>query len=569
LSTASTSPNRSADDPALALAAAAAEAVLGGAGWRARELPSSRTLRSFLVSRSGAASRLLRFGLEPESVGHEIKTLAEVEEVEVGLALEHHDASTASFPWPFAIYRGRGRLGRLTALKHPPDPEDVALLLARLHDLPSLMLMRSFPFQEKPSILAVFQRIVEYQRNYLLYREQDGLPQDMLALTLADIGRVMRRYVVAQEHYFLPHPRRSLCHGGPAPACLVRDRGALRFFGFEQARVGDAARDLALFAIATGLDEEAEASFLEAYVAASTREDHRLIHRYFAHKVVAQFERPVERLLGLYRIKYEGAPVFGGMIDVLIDEVEAATRELAVALSSLNDFLGRGRPLAPRDVASMGRLVTYEEYLLREQSLTIAIDGAAYSGKTPVATELAARLNANYLNIGALLRTGVSLAGSDPADLRVSDVAQALRGHEVVLETTSDAPHYSVLVDDEEITDLIRTPPLYAAQARLLSDPVAREQLAPLIVPFLRGTTVVEGEHLDDLLPATARRFTLVCDEAVRERRQQEHADAIEGEVPPLRPAPAPTVEAIDATREAPTQTALEISQRCLPAAVR
>jgi cytidylate kinase len=435
-----------------------------------------------------------------------------------------------------------------------------------LHDLPSLRPMRSFAVQEKPSILATFQRVVENQRSYLLYREQDGLPQDMLALTLADLGRVVRRYVVAQEHHFLPHPRRALCHGSLDPTRLLRTGRELRLFGFEEARVGDAARDLALFAVAAQLEEAAEVELLDVYLEARAKTDDRFVHRYFAHKLLCVLERPVTRLLGLYRIKYQGAPVVGDVVDVLNQEMAVIIRELALALTTLNDFLGRGRPLAPRDVASMGRLVAYEDFLLRGRDLVIGIEGAAYTQKTPVATELAARLNASYINVGAWLRTGLRLTGAAPLAVTVEQVAAALADHEILLETVSEPPHYRVLVDGADVTEQLRAADLYQGQRRLLGEARARIALAPLVRNLLHGTTVLEAESLDGLLPEGARRFTLFAAPAVRERRQREHAEALGQPLPPLAPAPLPDGEqALDTSHTPAPQIALEIIQRCLP----
>lgn len=551
-----------------AAAIAATERATGASGWQTIELRSSRTAQSYLMRAAGQDDRLLRFALEPALLEREVAALDQLPPGTIGLQLEHWEKCAHGAGPAWALFGGGGRLSALGPKRI--DVGLVARLCARLHDLPSLRPMRSFAVQEKPSILAVFQRVVENQRGYLLYREQDGLPQDMLALTLADLGRVVRRFVVAQEHHFLPHPRRTLCHGSLDPSRLLRAGRELRLFGFEEARVGDSARDLALFAVAAQLDEQTEDELLVAYLDARAKSDDRFVHRYFAHKLLCVLERPVTRLLGLYRIKYQGAPVVGDVVEVLNQEMAAATRELAAALTTLNDFLGRGRPLAPRDVASMGRLVACEDYLLRGRDVVIGIEGAAYTQKTPVATELAARLEASYINIGAWLRTGIKLAGAEPRAIAVEQVLVALAGHEVVLETVSEPPHYHVLVDGADVTDQLRTPELYQAQHRLLGEARVRAALAVPLRRLIRGATVIEGELLDQLLPDGAQRFVLFAAPAVREKRQREHAEALGRELPPLAPAPPPEGAAAIDTSHAPTpQIALEIIQRCLPADLR
>ncbi len=549
-------------------AEAVARQVAGALDWQAHALESTRARRSFVLHAPGRGDLLVRLAPDETEFKRDLMALEQLADPELSLAWIESDVLESQTDCHYSAYAASGAL---RAPRQPVDLTEVAELLAALHDLPSLALMRSFPEQDKPTNLAVLQRLVEQLRSYLLYRRQDGLPADMLTLQLADLGRVVRRYVVAQDHYFLPHPRRVLCHGAPGPDRLLRDRRGLHLFGFEHARLGDAARDLALYCIRARLDESDEALLIEHYLDSSQRQDDRFIVRCFAHRTLALLERPVARLLGLYRIKYEGAALLGDPVQVLLAEMEHASEELAEALTLLNTFLGHGRPYAPRDVRGMGRLVSYEELLLRDGPLVVAIEGASYTGKTPVATQLATRLGAGYLNPGALVRAGLSLAGVAPEQARAEDVARALASHDLRFETVSDAPHYRIEADGEGITEQAREPELYPEQQRLLADPASRATLAAALEPFMQSRQVIEGEQLDGLVPETARRFALHTSEAVRASR---HAEAYAGraeEPPPLPPTPPPAdCEArIDSSEQPFPQIVLELIQLLLPDKVR
>ncbi|MFH1807786.1 MAG: hypothetical protein ABIJ09_03520 [Pseudomonadota bacterium] len=534
---------------------------VGGGPWRAERVLRETSCHTFRARASRQSDRLVRLTRDRSLLEQEAPALRVV--ARTHLALEPQ--ATLKLDEPGDLHAGVYGAHGVLELVTEPDLSDLAALFATLHDMPTLGLMRSFPVQDKPGVLVVLQRLVEQQRSYLHQREWDGLPQDMLALQLADLGRVVRRYVVAQEHHCQPHPRRALCHGAASPSTLVRDREGLHLVGWEHARIGDAARDLAQYAVAAGLSEDGEARLLELYLDSRAQPDHRFIPRYHAHRELVVLERPVLRLLRLYRIKRQGSPVIDSVLEVLRREVELATHELATALTALNAFVGRGRPIAPRDVASMGRLVTHEEFLLGDVDRILAVEGASYTGKTPTASLLATRLHATYLNPAVLVRTGLALGGPGwrPADL--AQVLAVLDSHEVEVEALAQAPYYRVHVDGEDLTEAAREPELYPAQRRFFQDEANHALLRTWLGNHLKGRVVLDGEQLDGLLGPAVRRVFLTCDDEVREQRRQEHvADGAADLALDPSPRIPDSALVIDSSRSEPAQTALNVIQALL-----
>ena len=90
----------------------------------------------------------------------------------------------------------------------------------------------------------------------------------------------------------------------------------------------------------------------------------------------------------------------------------------------------------------------------------IAIDGPAAAGKTTIARALALRLNATYLDTGALYRA-VTLAalreGVSPADGdRIARLARSLAIR--ILPPAPGEDRERILLDDEDVTEAIRSP---------------------------------------------------------------------------------------------------------------
>ncbi|MGZ3715517.1 MAG: (d)CMP kinase, partial [Ktedonobacterales bacterium] len=106
--------------------------------------------------------------------------------------------------------------------------------------------------------------------------------------------------------------------------------------------------------------------------------------------------------------------------------------------------------------------------------LQITIDGPAGVGKSTIGERLAQRLGTLYVDTGAFYRTLTYLAlahGLAPDDASALE-ALARDMHIAIVAptpTTADGRQYTVLVDDEDITQRLRTPDVEAAVSRVSS----------------------------------------------------------------------------------------------------
>jgi cytidylate kinase len=158
------------------------------------------------------------------------------------------------------------------------------------------------------------------------------------------------------------------------------------------------------------------------------------------------------------------------------------------------------------------------------EHLNIAIDGPSGAGKSTLAKAVAAKLNIRYLDTGAMyramalfaMRRGISVydeAGLktivDDADIRVAYDARGQR----------------VLLDQEDVTDQLRTPELSMGASAGSAHPCVREKLASLQREVGRNYDVVmDGRDITtNVLPHTKHKFFVTATPEVRaERRLRE-----------------------------------------------
>jgi CMP/dCMP kinase len=149
--------------------------------------------------------------------------------------------------------------------------------------------------------------------------------------------------------------------------------------------------------------------------------------------------------------------------------------------------------------------------------MVIAIDGPAGAGKSTVARGLAGALGFTYLDSGAMYRC-VALAalrrGAAPDD---ADAVGALAGQ---IEIRLDRDR--VELDDEDVTEEIRTPAVSAAASRVSVHPAVRqaivEQQRALIAA---GRYVAEGRDIGTVVsPDAPLKVFLTADSDERARRR-------------------------------------------------
>jgi cytidylate kinase/thiamine kinase-like enzyme len=416
---------------------------------------------------------------------------------------------------------------------------EIGRLFASLHGARVFDLLTSFPRRRPMTLMESFKRTSDQLRRWTLARETDGLSQDLLTLTLTDLQRAMRPWAMALDHLFLTARRRVLCHGDPSPASIVaRTDGSLCLVALDEATLGDAAEDLALYSISARLREREEQELLHAYLDRLDeldRPDRRFIPRFFARRCQSLLARPIARLDRMRLIKEGQVAVVGDRVVALEAEMDRCHDELVEAMNGLRSLQGSSRPVARREVIAMGRLIAYEELILAGRSFRIAVTGLPYVGKTEVGSTLARRLGHGYANTSALGRTIALFERRrderEEAFLPPKELVRAAFDAGLQMRATAQPPFYQVMLDDEDVTLELHRGEDQVRGAALLDDEDVRSALRDeLSRRYLVEGVVIEGHYAGVLVSGRARHFHLVCDANVRRARLCDHRADIESD---------------------------------------
>ncbi len=151
----------------------------------------------------------------------------------------------------------------------------------------------------------------------------------------------------------------------------------------------------------------------------------------------------------------------------------------------------------------------------------VALDGPSGTGKSTVARGLAERLNARYLDTGAMYRAAtlaVLRAGVATDDaVRVADIVEAAR---IAISTDPSAP--SVVLDGEPVDVQIRSAAVTAAVSAVSALPAVRAILVAAQRELIEdGAIVVEGRDIASVVwPTASPRVYLTASAEVRARRR-------------------------------------------------
>ena len=155
--------------------------------------------------------------------------------------------------------------------------------------------------------------------------------------------------------------------------------------------------------------------------------------------------------------------------------------------------------------------------------LIITIDGPAASGKSTVARLLAGRLNASFLDTGAMYRA-VTLAAMR-ASIDLSDeqkLLDVMLKHE--FQFSDQAGKMIVCIDGADVTEDIRNPEVTANVRYIAAAPKVRERLVQMQRQFASGRQKIVTEGRDQGTVAFSDadiKFFLTADLAERARRRQ------------------------------------------------
>jgi CMP/dCMP kinase len=162
------------------------------------------------------------------------------------------------------------------------------------------------------------------------------------------------------------------------------------------------------------------------------------------------------------------------------------------------------------------------------RSSVIAIDGPAGAGKSTVAKLLAQRLKCTLLDTGAIYRV-VALAGNQRGiDWHDGPALGELASQLKITFRWADGIN-QVLLDEQDVTQQIRTPEISRGASQVSSLPQVRDALLALQREFARtGTVVAEGRDIGTVVFPQARvKVFLSADPRVRARRR--HQELVQG----------------------------------------
>ena len=162
-----------------------------------------------------------------------------------------------------------------------------------------------------------------------------------------------------------------------------------------------------------------------------------------------------------------------------------------------------------------------------EKGIVVAIDGPAGSGKSTTARLVARRLGYLFLDTGAMYRClamAVLRAGIDLED--GAEAAACARGARIGF--TSDGDAQRVLLDDEDVTDLVRSAEVSEAASRVAVHPDVRQVLVARQRDIGReGGIVAEGRDTGTaVFPEAELKVFLDAAVEMRARRRQKEMSA-------------------------------------------
>lgn len=154
---------------------------------------------------------------------------------------------------------------------------------------------------------------------------------------------------------------------------------------------------------------------------------------------------------------------------------------------------------------------------------TITLDGPAGAGKSTVAKELAKKLSYIYLDTGALYRAIAYKVIQESVSSENPDQFQTFCNQLRIRLVNVDG-NMKVLVDDEDVTDKIRTEKVGILASRISAVRIVREILLPVQREAGRsGGIIAEGRDMGTVIfPDADFKFFLEADVEERVRRRYE-----------------------------------------------
>ena len=157
----------------------------------------------------------------------------------------------------------------------------------------------------------------------------------------------------------------------------------------------------------------------------------------------------------------------------------------------------------------------------------ITIDGPSGGGKSTVSQMLATRLNYTYLDTGAMYRAvGVKIVRSGIDENNEETLNRLLA--DIDLRLTTDQTGTKVFIDNEDVSQAIRTAEMGMVASRVSAIPAVRRTLTALQHKLgKQGEIVAEGRDMGTVVfPEARHKFYL--DATPEERARRRHLQLIE-----------------------------------------
>jgi CMP/dCMP kinase len=164
---------------------------------------------------------------------------------------------------------------------------------------------------------------------------------------------------------------------------------------------------------------------------------------------------------------------------------------------------------------------------IHSPALLITIDGPAGAGKTTVSRALARQLGYRYIDTGALYR-GIALAAHDAGIRPDDDDGLAELCRRIALDFKFEGDDLKLMLDNEDVSDRIRTPEVTMMASAVSARPVVRQHL--LDIQRALGAAkkaVFEGRDMGTVVfPDADIKFFLDADPNIRANRRYEELRA-------------------------------------------
>lgn len=156
-----------------------------------------------------------------------------------------------------------------------------------------------------------------------------------------------------------------------------------------------------------------------------------------------------------------------------------------------------------------------------QKFIVIAIDGPAASGKSTLAKYLADKLGYLYVDTGAMYRAITYYALENNIEENEKDIIEAVQNLNLKLDYVDGIT--KVFIDDEEVTDKIRTPQVNSKVSDISKIKDVRIELVKLQQKFGENNNlIVEGRDTTTVVfPDADLKIFLTADVIERARRRQ------------------------------------------------